>query len=95
MEKFIGDAVMAVWGVPTAHEGLAVHVFLDNLSAHKAPKISKWLGHRDRRRWHLHVTPTSSSSVNLVERWLKEPTDQRLRRGVFINVPELSAAIAT
>jgi len=41
--------------------GLAVHVVLDNLSAHKAPQITKWLAHRDRRRWHLHFTPTSSS----------------------------------
>jgi hypothetical protein len=41
--------------------GLAVHVVLDNLSAHKAPEIQKWLAHKDRRRWHLHFTPTSSS----------------------------------
>jgi hypothetical protein len=46
--------------------GLAVHVVLDNLSAHKAPEITKWLAHRDRRRWHLHFTPTSSSWLNLV-----------------------------
>ena len=47
--------------------GLAIHVVLDNLSAHKAPEITRWLGHRDRRRWHLHFTPTSSSWLNL---WL-------------------------
>jgi len=40
--------------------GLAVHVFLDNLSAHSTPEIKKWLAHRDRRRWHLHFTSTSS-----------------------------------
>lgn len=73
--------------------GLAVHVVLDNLSAHKAPEITRWLGHRDRRRWHLHFTPTSSSWANLVERWFKELTDRRLRRGVFTSVPELEAAI--
>src|SRR5690242_18819250 len=39
--------------------GLAVHVVLDNLSAHSAPEISTWLAHRNRRRWHLHFTPTS------------------------------------
>ncbi len=44
----------------TVPRGLAVHVVLDNLSAHKAPEITKWLAHKDRRRWHLHFTPTSS-----------------------------------
>jgi len=76
-------------------KGLAVHVVLDNLLAHKAPEITKWLSHRDRGRWHLHFTPTSSSWVNLIERWFKELTDKRLRRGVFTNVPELIEAITT
>ncbi|MHB8300901.1 MAG: IS630 family transposase [Dermatophilaceae bacterium] len=73
--------------------GLAVHVVLDNLSAHKAPEITKWLAHTDRRRWHLHFTPTSSSWTNLIERWFKELTDRRLRRGVFTSVAELEEAI--
>ena len=77
----------------TVPRGLAVHVVLDNLSAHKAPEITKWLGHKDRRRWHLHFTPTSSSWTNLIERWFKELTDRMLRRGVFTSVPELQAAI--
>jgi len=75
--------------------GLSVHVVLDNLSAHSTPEIAKWLAHRDRRRWHLHHTPTSSSWVNLIERWFKELTDRRLRRGVFTSVADLSAAITT
>ncbi|MEP6665543.1 MAG: IS630 family transposase [Nocardioidaceae bacterium] len=74
---------------------LAIHVVLDNLSAHKAPEITKWLTHRDRRRWHLHFTPTSSSWTNLIERWFKELTDRRLRRGVFTSVGELQDAITT
>jgi len=74
---------------------LDVHVILDNLSAHKTPEIAKWLAHKDRRRWHLHFTPTSSSWLNLVERWFKELTDKRLRRGVFTSVAELAEAIAT
>lgn len=57
---------------------LDVHVVLDNLSAHKAPEIREWLDHPRRRRWHLHFTPTSSSWLNLVERWFKELTDKRL-----------------
>jgi transposase len=75
--------------------GLSVHVVLDNLSAHSTPEITKWLAHRDRRRWHLHYTPTSSSWLNLIERWFKELTDRRLRRGVFTSVADLSAAITS
>ena len=75
--------------------GLAVHVVLDNLSAHTAPEITKWLAHSDRRRWHLHFTPTSSSWLNLIERWFKELTDKRLRRGVFTSVADLTEAITT
>ncbi|MGQ0467569.1 MAG: IS630 family transposase [Sporichthyaceae bacterium] len=72
---------------------LDVHVVLDNLSAHKAPEIAKWLAHPDRERWHPHFTPTSSSWRNLVERWFKELTDKRLRRGRFTSVAELTEAI--
>jgi len=72
---------------------LDVHVVLDNLSAHSTPEIRKWLAHNNRRRWHLHFTPTSSSWLNLIERWFKELTDKRLRRGAFTSVAELSAAI--
>jgi transposase len=78
--------------VPT---DLDVHVILDNLSTHSAPEITRWLGHPDRARWHLHFTPTSSSWLNLVERWFKELTDKALRRGRFTSVAELSAAITT
>ena len=77
----------------TVERGLSVHVILDNLSAHKTPEIRKWLTHRDRRRWHLHFIPTSSSWLNLVERWFKELTDKRLRRGVFTSVADLIEAI--
>ena len=79
----------------TVPRGLAVHVVLDNLSAHRAPEIQKWLAHKDRRRWHLHFTPTSSSWTNLIERWFKELTDRRLRRGVFTSVADLEQAITT
>ena len=75
--------------------GLGVHVVLDNLSAHSTPEIAKWLAHKDRRRWHLHYTPTSSSWVNLVERWFKELTDKHLRRGIFTSLAHLTEAITT
>ncbi len=79
----------------TVARGLQIHVVLDNLSAHKAPEITTWLAHPRRARWHLHFTPTSSSWLNLVERWFKELTDKRLRRGVFTSVADLTEAIAT
>jgi len=77
----------------TVPKGLSVHVILDNLSAHKAPEVRQWLAHKNRRRWHLHFIPTSSSWLNLVERWFKELTDRRLRRGVFTSVDNLTQAI--
>jgi transposase len=74
---------------------LEVHVILDNLSAHMGPEVTRWLDHPKRSRWHLHFTPTSSSWTNLVERWFKELTERRLRRGVFTSVGALIDAIET
>jgi transposase len=74
---------------------LDVHVVLDNLSAHKAPAIKKWLADPKRARWHLHFIPTSSSWLNLIERWFAELTSRRLRRGTFSSVDELIDAIET
>ena len=70
---------------------LAVHLILDNYGTHTHPKVKNWLAKH--RRFHLHFTPTSSSWLNLVERWFRELTEKRIRRGVFTNVPELIAAI--
>ena len=72
---------------------LDIHVILDNLAAHKAPEIKAWLAEDRQARWHLHFIPTSSSWLNLVERWFKELTDRRLRRGAFSSVKSLVAAI--
>jgi transposase len=73
---------------------LDIHVVLDNLSAHTAPEVTEWLADPKRARWHLHFTPTSSSWVNLVERWFAELTERRLRRGVFTSVADLTGAIS-
>ena len=59
----------------------AMNVVLDNLSAYSAPEIKTWLAHKDRRRWHLHFTPTSSSWLNVIERWFKELTDKAATPG--------------
>ncbi len=72
-----------------------IHVVLDNLSAHMGPEVTRWLDHPRRARWHLHFTPTSSSWLNLVERWFNELTERRLRRGVFTSVGALIEAIET
>jgi hypothetical protein len=53
--------------------------------------VQRWL--RRHKRFHLHFTPTSSSWLNLVERWVRELTDKSLRRGSFNSVPDLIAAI--
>ena len=71
--------------------GLDVHLILDNYATHKHPAVQTWLVRHP--RFQLHLTPTSSSWLNLVERWFRELTDKALRRGVFHSVPDLIAAI--
>jgi transposase len=70
---------------------LDVHVVLDNSSTHKTPKIQRWLAAHP--RFHLHFTPTSSSWLNLVERWFAELTNKKLRRGAYRSVRALNADI--
>ena len=70
---------------------LDLHIFVDNYATHKHPRVKSWL--RRHPRFHLHFIPTSSSWVNMVERWFREITDKRIRRGIFRNVPELITAI--
>lgn len=68
-----------------------IHVILDNLSTHKSPPVHRWL--RRHPRVHFHFIPTSSSWLNLVERWFGEITRDRIRRGTFESVSLLVAAI--
>src|ERR1700760_132212 len=60
-------------------------------SAESDANVQKWL--KRHRRFHMHFIPTSSSWLNLVERWFREITDKRIRRGVFRSVEQLIAAI--
>jgi transposase len=71
--------------------GLLLHLIVDNYGTHKHPRVTAWL--RRHPRFHLHFIPTSSSWLNMVERWFRELTNKRIRRGVFRSVPELVAAI--
>jgi transposase len=72
--------------------GLTLHLILDNYGTHKHPDVQAWLDQRQ-KRFQLHFTPTSSSWLNLIERWFGELTEKRIRRGTFGSVPELIAAI--
>ncbi len=74
-------------------KGLQVHLILDNYATHKHDNVQKWLAKHP--RFELHFTPTSSSWVNMVERFFGKLTDKALRRGVFKSVPDLIAAIET
>ena len=70
---------------------LDLHLIVDNYGTHMQPKVKQWLARHP--RFELHFTPTSSSWLNLVERWFRELTEKRIRRGSFLSVPELIAAI--
>jgi transposase len=70
---------------------LELHLIVDNYATHKHPKVIAWL--RRHSRFNVHFIPTSSSWLNLVERWFREITDKRIRRGTFQNVNQLIAAI--
>ncbi len=74
-------------------KGLQVHLILDNYSTHKHENVKKWLAKHP--RFQLHFIPTSSSWLNMVERWFGKLTDKAIRRGVFHSVPDLIAAIET
>ena len=71
----------------------ALHLILDNYGTHTHPNVTAWLATHP--RFVLHFTPTSASWLNLVERWFRELTTKRIRRGVFHSVDDLVAAIDT
>jgi len=70
---------------------LKLHMVLDNYGTHTHPKVRDWLARHP--RFVLHFIPTSSSWLNLVERWFGELTGKRIRRGTFASVADLIAAI--
>lgn len=70
---------------------LALHLVLDNYGTHTEAEVQAWL--KKHPRFVLHFVPTSSSWLNLVERWFEELTSKRIRRGSFFSAPDLIAAI--
>src|SRR5271168_1574442 len=71
--------------------GKEVHMIVDNYATHKHPKVERWLNRHP--RFHVYFTPTSCSWLNMVERFFRDLTQSRLRRGVFRDVEELMTAI--
>jgi transposase len=69
-----------------------LHLVMDNYGTHKKPEVRNWL--KKHPRFVFHFVPTSSSWLNLVERWFRELSSQRLRRGTFLSVDDLEKAIA-
>jgi transposase len=72
-------------------ESQEIHLIADNYATHKHPKVQKWLARH--ARFHVYFTPTSSSWLNMVERFFRDLTQNRLRHGVFRDVEELIMAI--
>lgn len=70
---------------------LDLHLIVDNYATHKHPDVKKWLSRH--KRFHIHFIPTSSSWLNVIERWFRDLTEKRLRRGVFRGVDQLVEAI--
>ena len=68
-----------------------IHIICDNYATHKHPKVVHWL--QRNKHFHIHFTPTSASWLNMVERFFRDLSQQRLRRGVFRSVPELCHAV--
>ena len=71
--------------------GKDVHIIADNYATHKHPAVQRWLARHP--RFHSHFTPTGSSWLNMVERFFRDLTTNRLRRGVFTSVPDLELAL--
>jgi transposase len=70
---------------------LDIHLVMDNYATHKTPAIRRWLAKRP--RWHVHLTPTSASWINQVERFFADLTEKQIRRGVHRSTDELETAI--
>ncbi len=72
-------------------ESLTLHLIMDNYGTHKTPQVLAWL--KKHPRFVCHFVPTSSSWLNMVERWFRELTEKAIRRGVFRSVADLEQAI--
>jgi transposase len=74
-------------------KNLDLHIICDNYRTHKHPVVQEWLGKHP--RFHIHFVPTSSSWLNMVERYFRDITENHIRRGVFRSVDDLERTILT
>ena len=72
-------------------QDLALHLIVDNDATHKHPKVKNWV--KRHPRFHMHFIPTSSSWLNMIERWFRDITHARIRNGSFRSVDKLERAI--
>ena len=72
-------------------EDLDLHLIVDNYATHKHPKVKAWL--KRHKRFHIHFIPTSSSWLNVIERFFRDLDEKRVHRGIFRSVPELIDAV--
>lgn len=70
-----------------------LHLICDNYATHKHPKVKRWLARHP--RFHVHFTPTSASWLNMIERFFRDLTQNRLKRGIFRDLEELIVAVET
>ena len=70
---------------------LDLHLIVDNYATHKHPNVKAWL--KRHKRFHVHFIPTSSSWLNVIERFFRDLDEKRVRRGVFRSVPQLTKAV--
>ena len=68
-----------------------VHIICDNYATHKHPAVQRWVERNP--RFHMHFTPTSASWLNMVERFFRNLTTNRLKRGIFRDLEELIMAV--
>lgn len=68
-----------------------IHIICDNYATHKHPRVQRWLGRH--KRFHVHFTPTSASWLNMIERFFRDLTESRIRRGIFGDLEQLIMAI--
>jgi transposase len=68
-----------------------IHIICDNYATHKHPRVQRWLDRH--KRFHVHFTPTSASWLNMIERFFRDLTESRIRRGVFRDLEQLIIAI--
>jgi transposase len=75
----------------TVEPEMQIHIICDNYATHKHERVQRWMGRH--KRFHVHFTPTSASWLNMVERFFRDLTENRIRRGVFLDLEQLIMAI--